>query len=81
MNISSDAEFPPYWGQEVADTLNSKRNSQAKMRIIDSPWGTLAVSKKGPFSDSRLPNSSLTCFDFSKKGAIRSQEGKRKERE
>ena len=47
MNIASDMEFPPYWGQEVADILNTKRNGQARMRIIDSPWGHLGCVQEG----------------------------------
>jgi len=47
MNISSDAEFPPYWGQEVADVLNRKLTGQAKMTVIDSPWGHLGCVQEG----------------------------------
>ena len=47
INISTDAEFPPYWAEEVAKILNRKNPGQAQVKIIDSPWGHMACVQEG----------------------------------
>lgn len=47
INISTDAEFPPYWAEEVAEILNRKKPDQAQVKIIDSPWGHMGCVQEG----------------------------------
>ncbi|MFX1537094.1 MAG: alpha/beta fold hydrolase [Promethearchaeota archaeon] len=39
ININTDSEFQPFWAQEVVDILNKRNPGQARLEIIDSPWG------------------------------------------
>ncbi len=39
INIENDSEFPPYWGQELADTLNARRPGQATAKSYYTHWG------------------------------------------
>ena len=47
INITTDAEFPPYWAEELAELLNRKNPNQALVRIIDSPWGHMGCVQEG----------------------------------
>jgi homoserine O-acetyltransferase len=46
MNMDTDAEFPPYWAQEVADILNKKNPGQARMEVIPSIWGHIGCLRE-----------------------------------
>ncbi|MFX0067160.1 MAG: hypothetical protein ACFFC7_33940, partial [Candidatus Hermodarchaeota archaeon] len=46
INLTTDSEFPPFWAQEVADVLNKKNPGQARLEIIDSPWGHLGCLRE-----------------------------------
>jgi homoserine O-acetyltransferase len=48
INISTDAEFPPYWAEELAEILNRKNPGQAQVKIIDSIWGHMGCVQEGP---------------------------------
>jgi homoserine acetyltransferase len=47
INISTDAEFPPYWAEELAEILNRKNPDQAQVKIIDSVWGHMGCVQEG----------------------------------
>ena len=46
MNIDTDSEFHMNWAEEVADILNTRTPGQAKVGMIDSPWGHLGSIKE-----------------------------------
>lgn len=39
VNFTTDSEFPPYWGEEVAKILNRKRPGQARAERVSSIYG------------------------------------------
>lgn len=39
INFTTDSEFPPYWGEEVAKILNRKRPGQARHERVSSIYG------------------------------------------
>lgn len=47
INISTDAEFPPYWAEELAEILNRMNPGQAQVKIIDSIWGHMGCVQEG----------------------------------
>jgi homoserine O-acetyltransferase len=47
INISTDSEFPPYWAQELAQILNDSNPDQARVKILDSPWGHMGCVQEG----------------------------------
>jgi homoserine acetyltransferase len=47
INISTDAEFPPHWAEELAEILNRKNPGQAQVKIIDSIWGHMGCVQEG----------------------------------
>jgi homoserine O-acetyltransferase len=47
INISTDAEFPPYWAEELAEILNQNNPGQAHVKIIDSIWGHMGCVQEG----------------------------------
>lgn len=46
MNVDTDAEFHLQWAEEVADILNTRTPGQARVSVIDSPWGHLGSIKE-----------------------------------
>ena len=47
INITTDAEFPPYWAEELAEILNRKNPDQARVKIIDSATGHMGCVQEG----------------------------------
>ncbi len=39
VSIDTDHEFPPLYGDEIADILNAARPGQATTRVVESLWG------------------------------------------
>jgi len=54
MNIETDSEFPPYWGKEVVDILNSKRKGQATFFSVPSIWGHIGCLKETEFLGNKI---------------------------
>mgnify|MGYP001124158895 CR=1 FL=1 len=46
MNVDTDAVFHVHWAEEVADILNTRTPGQARVSVIDSPWGHLGSIKE-----------------------------------
>lgn len=46
MNIDTDSEFKLHWAEELADILNTRTPGQAKVGVIDSPWGHWGALKE-----------------------------------
>ncbi|HOJ49878.1 MAG TPA: alpha/beta fold hydrolase [Spirochaetota bacterium] len=56
MNIDTDSEFPPYWGKEVVDILNSNTKDQATFFTVPSIWGHIGCLREVGFLADKIRN-------------------------
>jgi homoserine O-acetyltransferase len=46
VSIDTDTEYQIQWAEEVADILNTRTPGQARLALVDSPWGHLGSIKE-----------------------------------